>query len=196
MSVAEEKEALRQKLRTILAEMSARQKASESTLICEQLIRQPLWQQARSVLLFHPLPDEPDIRPLITEALRQGKTLTLPRYSATDRLYEAAWVRNRTTDLVPGRFRIPEPAPSCPSFNLKHLDLTLVPGLGFTLDGSRLGRGNGFYDRLLTRVSGATCGIAFDRQITVEVPIEAHDTRLSCILTPTSWRPDVSQPRF
>jgi 5-formyltetrahydrofolate cyclo-ligase len=65
--------------------------------------------------------------------------------------------------------------------------LVLVPGVAFDSHGRRLGRGKGFYDQLLAFVRGTKCGVAFDEQIVPEIPIEPHDVRLNCILTPTRW---------
>jgi 5-formyltetrahydrofolate cyclo-ligase len=63
----------------------------------------------------------------------------------------------------------------------------MVPGIGFSLNGCRLGRGKGYFDRLLSGVSGWKCGVAFDWQVTVEIPAEEHDIRLNSIVTPTRW---------
>jgi len=68
---------------------------------------------------------------------------------------------------------------------LSRLDLILVPGVAFDLCGCRLGRGGGFYDRLLAETHGVKCGIAFDEQITGEVPTGEHDLQMDFILTPT-----------
>ena len=89
--------------------------------------------------------------------------------------------------LQPGAFGIREPGPACPLFDLKKLDLLLVPGVGFAFDGSRLGRGKGHYDRMLAETTGFKCGVAFDWQLLVEIPGERHDICLDCILTPTRW---------
>jgi 5-formyltetrahydrofolate cyclo-ligase len=70
---------------------------------------------------------------------------------------------------------------------MNRLDFALVPGLGFTTDGRRLGRGKGYYDRVLAQVRGFKCGVAFDQQIVDEIPAEPHDAQLDCILTPTRW---------
>ena len=75
----------------------------------------------------------------------------------------------------------------CARFPLKHLDLALVPGVGFDVTGHRLGRGRGFYDRLLAEFSGIKCGVAFDHQFVAQIPAEKHDVRMNCILTPTRW---------
>jgi 5-formyltetrahydrofolate cyclo-ligase len=93
------------------------------------------------------------------------------------------------TDLQPGAFGISEPAPGCEVVDLKTLDLVLVPGVGFALNGFRLGRGKGHFDRLLAQIPGFKCGVAFDWQVAVEIPTEPHDVQLNCILTPTRWHP-------
>jgi 5-formyltetrahydrofolate cyclo-ligase len=67
------------------------------------------------------------------------------------------------------------------------LDFILVPGVAFDLSGRRLGRGKGYYDRLLKQTRGTTCGVAFDEQIVGEIPVEPHDLNVNCILTPTRW---------
>ncbi|MBP9903534.1 MAG: 5-formyltetrahydrofolate cyclo-ligase, partial [Verrucomicrobia bacterium] len=70
---------------------------------------------------------------------------------------------------------------------LNRLDLVLVPGVAFDPRGGRLGRGQGYYDRLLAGVRGTKCGVAFDEQIVDAVPVGPLDIRLNCILTPTRW---------
>jgi 5-formyltetrahydrofolate cyclo-ligase len=131
--------------------------------------------------------DEPDIWPAFEFILRQGLTVALPRYDETKQSYVACIIRSLSRDLVAGRYGIREPGPDCGEHPLNLLDLILVPGLAFDLRGRRLGRGAGHYDRLLTGVRGTTCGIAFDEQISGELPVEPHDVFIDCILTPTRW---------
>ena len=151
------------------------------------LEEQPLWQNAQSILFFAPLPDELDIWPSIADALRAGRQVFLPQFVANTNSYVACHVRTAETDLKLGQFGIREPIESCPQIPLNRLDLILVPGVAFDLHGRRLGRGKGFYDRLLAAVRGTTCGVAFDEQIVNEVPVEPHDVHLNCILTPSRW---------
>ena len=130
---------------------------------------------------------EPDIWPTFIEALASGKQLSLLRYSPDGDRYVPCLVRDLSRDLQPGQYGILEPGPQCPIFDLMRLDLALVPGIGFTLNGGRLGRGKGYYDRLLAEVPALKCGVAFDCQIASEFPMEPHDVQLNCILTPTRW---------
>jgi len=60
-----------------------------------------------------------------------------------------------------------------------------VPGMAFDWSGNRLGRGRGFYDRLLEKVSGIKCGVGYDFQLLEKIPVEAHDAKVNFILTPS-----------
>ena len=99
-------------------------------------------------------------------------------------------------DLATGKFGIREPRSHCGEILLNHLDLALVPGVGFDLKGRRLGRGRGFYDRLLAQISGTKCGVGFDEQIVEAIPTEPHDVHLNYILTPTRWSKVAVDARF
>jgi 5-formyltetrahydrofolate cyclo-ligase len=185
--IQEAKRALRQKVRAELANMTDAERATASAQARALLAAQPRWQRARSVLFFAPLPEELDVWPLLVEALAAGKTVCLPRFAAEKNHYIACQVENPATDLKPGQFGIREPVEGCAPIPLKRLDLILVPGIAYDLHGRRLGRGKGFYDRLLAGVRGTTCGVAFDLQIVRELPVEPHDAHVDCILTPTRW---------
>ena len=65
------------------------------------------------------------------------------------------------------------------------VDVILVPGLAFTRAGQRLGRGGGFYDRLLARLPAVTwkIGVCFEVQISDAVPSEPHDVTVDCVMT-------------
>jgi 5-formyltetrahydrofolate cyclo-ligase len=123
---------------------------------------------------------------LFQVAWRAAKTLVLPQSNPATGSYAAAVVRDRESLRV-GRFGVLEPAAGCPVLPLNQLDLVLVPGVAFDLSGGRLGRGMGFYDRLLAEVRGHKCGVAYDLQIVPSVPVERHDVRVDSILTPTRW---------
>jgi 5-formyltetrahydrofolate cyclo-ligase len=181
------KTSLRQQVRARLRTISPAQHGVDSQRLCERLLTLPMWNRARIVLLFDPLHDEPDIGALISEAILAGKTIALPAFVPGTSVYAARQIIDPSRDLVPGRFGIREPAANCPEVALNRLDLALVPGVAFDTRGGRLGRGKGFYDRLLPAVNGLKCGVAFDEQIVDAVPVGPMDVRLNCILTPTRW---------
>lgn len=195
MSAAGTKAALRRQLRGELAKLSVAERAAGSAALCSRLRSQPIWKEAKSILFFSPLSDEPDIWPLALETFAMHREVILPRYVATEGRYALHRIHAGPRALETGQYGILEPTLACPEVDAKQLDLALVPGIGFTLDGGRLGRGKGYFDRLLAQVPGFKCGVAFDCQVSAEIPLEPHDVRLNCILTPTRWHLVTGQPR-
>jgi 5-formyltetrahydrofolate cyclo-ligase len=186
-SLSTSKASLRQQIRARLDGLPAAQRSAASAPLCAQLRKQPVWSAAESVLLFASLADEPDLWPLLADALSAGKTIALPAFDLVTNGYLARQVVDPDRQIVIGKFGIREPVVSCTCVPLNRLDLVLVPGVAFDLGGGRLGRGQGFYDRLLSAVNGLKCGVAFDEQIVDAVPVGPRDVRLDCILTPTRW---------
>ena len=179
------KEALRREMRAHGATLAERETAS--TALSERLHSLDCWQQAGGVLFFAPLSDEPNIYSSIQRALNEGKRSALLRFKPREQLFEPVAIINPERDLVAGHFGVREPASHCPILSMNQLDLLLVPGLAFDSRGGRLGRGKGFYDRLLAGSHGIKCGISFEWQLVESVPTEAHDAILDCIVTPTRW---------
>lgn len=178
---------LRTQIRGALGAISSAERLSASSAACALLKEQDLWRKANSILFYAPLPKELDIWPLLLEALAAGLTVALPRFSPTTQKYVACSVKDVAKDIKPGKFGIREPTDACSEIDLKRLDLALVPGVAFDMGGHRLGRGGGYYDRLLAMFGGPACGVGFDRQIVESVPAGPHDVQLNCILTPTRW---------
>jgi 5-formyltetrahydrofolate cyclo-ligase len=187
VNILEEKQALRARVKAAIASLSPPAKTAAGAAIRGRMSQSATWINAGSVLLFSPLPDEPDISDLLGSGLAGNKIVCLPRYIADSDVYEAAIVKSVETDLIRGKFSILEPAPQCPILPLNQLDLMLVPGVAFAADGARLGRGKGFYDRILQSVPARKVGIAFDEQITDHVPSEQHDVPVNAICTPRHW---------
>ena len=184
-SPAEAKTQFRSSLREALRVITADQRLSESQAAVEKMRAEPLWKGASAILFYAARADELDLSPLINTALKEGKIAALPQSSAAGD-YQAAAVMNVSGDCRPGRFGLFEPASHCPIIPLKQLDLIFVPGVGFDSSGRRLGRGKGFYDRILSQVTGLKCGVGFDLQLVSDpLPEESHDIRLDLILTPT-----------
>jgi len=181
------KAAFRAQVRLALSRLPADARLAASRQLVARLCDQPCWATARRVLLFAPLADEPDIWPLVDQALLAGKTVALPKFAAASGEYVAAVVQDRARDLRPGRFGILEPLESQPRLPLGELDLVLVPGVAFDPRGRRLGRGKGYYDRLLPQARGIKCGVAFDLQIVPELPAGPRDSKVDYVLTPTRW---------
>jgi 5-formyltetrahydrofolate cyclo-ligase len=179
------KTALRKQIRGVRQNVSPETRASASAKIRARLQEQPFWKAATAILFFAPLPGEVDVWPLLAEALVAGKTAALPRFDSQSQSYVPCQVHQLPEEIVTGRFGIREPARVCPKIPLLTLDLILVPGVAFDLSGRRLGRGQGFYDRLLAGGRCLKCGVAFEEQIVPAIPVEPLDVRMDFILTPT-----------
>ena len=180
-----QKAVLRKQIRDAVEKISPAARGTLSAQIRDRLQEQTIWKNAGSVLFFAPVSNEVDVWPLLEEALNTGKTAALPRFDSADQSYVACRVQNLRSEIVTGEFGIREPAAKCAEIPFSKFDLVLVPGVAFDLRGHRLGRGRGFYDRLLAEVRGAKCGVAFDEQLTSEVPAETLDIPVDFILTAT-----------
>lgn len=180
--IAIAKAALRATMRAALARLPVEVREVESVSLCERLELQI--RSAGIILFFAPLATEIDIWPMLEEAVGEGKTVALPWFNPATQSYVARQVTDLATDLVTGKFGVREPAESCPEIPLEAFHLVLVPGLAFDLAGRRLGRGKGYYDRLLQAAGGIKCGICHTLQLTPQIPAEPHDAKVQFILTP------------
>ncbi len=186
--ILDSKLALRRRMRAELKLITTGQRAAASAQACALLQAQTVWKEAESILFYAPMPGELDVWPLLVEALRVGKTTALPRFQAETGDYTVRVLADALADVQVGAFGIREPVARCAALSpVKKLDLLLIPGLAFDLNGHRLGRGKGYYDQLLATVRGTRIGVAFDQQIVSGVPVEPHDVRLNGLLTPTRW---------
>ena len=91
-SSADLKPSLRSRLRTELKALSAESRAAAAAELCARMNSSAAWQSARAVLLFFPVPSEPDIASLLADALAADKLLALPRFNAATQAYEAVQI--------------------------------------------------------------------------------------------------------
>ena len=139
------------------------------------------WQSAKSVAAFLALRDEPRIGSLWQ---REGsRSFCFPRASGQGpeliRISDVASLETADWQLRGERFE------ACPRVSPAEVDLFLVPGVAFTSDGKRLGRGGGFYDRLLAQASpqALKIGVCFASRVVPAIVTEAHDQRLDFVVT-------------
>ena len=128
----------------------------------------------------------------VQQALQDGKQVLLPRVNSTTKQLELFQVVGLQQDVAPGKWDIPEPLSArCRKVDdLERVDFILLPGVAFGRDGSRLGYGGGFYDKLLVRIapdSGnrhpALVAAAFSMQMVKEAPQEATDRKVEWLIT-------------
>ena len=178
-----DKAELRRMMRARLRSLGEARDA-HSRAICAAIAAQPAYVAARVVAIFDPLPSEPAVDRLWEIAARRfvyprivGDGLELVEVRSVEELSQ---VEKRT-------FREPR-VDGAVAHSLEEVDVILVPGLAFTRGGERLGRGGGFYDRLLASLPARTVrlGVCFECQIVDELPGEAHDMRVDVVVTEAS----------
>lgn len=87
-------------------------------------------------------------------------------------------------EFVQGPFGVLEPAPGSEAKDLQQIQGLLIPGLVFNKNGSRLGKGKGFYDKTLASYNGIKVGVCFEFQISsAQLPVETHDVTMDFLVT-------------
>jgi 5-formyltetrahydrofolate cyclo-ligase len=143
-----------------------------------------VFRLAKTVCCYVSLPDEVQTGPLIMRMLEAGKRVVVPKVQGRRlALFE---VRDPARELASGAFGVLEPTPGAlRPVALERLDLVLVPGLAFDRRGHRLGRGEGYFDRLLARLpkSTPTIGVCYDFQRVDRLPNEPHDQAVGAVIS-------------
>lgn len=137
----------------------------------------PEFRTAKTILLYHALPDEVDTSSFL-QSWDQDKELLLPVVKGEDLI-----IRNyHAGDLKKGSFGILEPQGKEVT-DLSTIDLIIIPGVAFDKRRNRLGRGKGYYDKLLSQTSACKVGICYDCQVIDLLPVEEHDIPMNYIIT-------------
>lgn len=181
---AGQKGAVRQHLRDVLSRLTPDQIHDRSITACGLITASPEFAAARCVMLYLSMPQEVDTAPLALRAWQQGKSVCVPKVSWEGKRMWPVEITSLQTGLTMTGPGVREPIAGKP-VPVGEIDLVIVPGLGFTAAGYRIGRGMGFYDRFLAQGDfiGVSCGLAFDEQIVPELPILDHDIPLSMLAT-------------
>lgn len=179
-----DKTTLRQFMRERLRGIDEATRHRTSAAIITQIVS---WVAAQrhgiTVSLFGGLKNEPELLPrLLVELKELGACLTCFQIDSGELRPRQVQSMN---DLKRGQMNVWEPESHCPAVEIASLDLILVPGLAFTRDGRRLGRGGGYYDRLLAHPDcrAHRIGVGYDLQVVEAIPVESHDQRVHEIIT-------------
>lgn len=192
------KAAIRRMLRDRIDAISAPDKHSRSIAACGWLTRTTDFQNARVVMIYLSTPEEVDTAPLALRCWQAGKTVVAPKVSWDQKRMLPVEISSLQTGLTRTGPGISEPISGKP-VPIDLIDLVIVPGIGFTPSGLRIGRGLGFYDRFLAQPDfiGRSCGLAFEDQIVETLPTLDHDIPLSMLVTEQGVRrfaPSCIQP--
>lgn len=178
-----QKNALRAEMRARLAALDPAEHRERSRQLLARLRELPALRLARRALVFAPLPTEPDIDPLWTLGALADKLCAYPRVEG---MAMRAYYVHGLADLKPTRWNLREPPMvAAREAELADFHVVLVPGLMFDAQGTRLGRGGGYYDRFLADASRHTVlvGCCFALQRAKELPRAAHDVSMDYVVT-------------
>lgn len=188
-SVAGEEAAARKQ--SLREELTARRKAMTPELIDSRglkvqarFLATPYYQKARTVALYAPIRGEVPTRDILIAALQDDKIVCYPLSHVHGRILSFRAIKSES-ELEPGRLGVREPTNSSELIAVDQIDLFVVPGLGFSRDGKRLGRGGGYYDATLRAASGRSrrVGLAFNEQIVEALPTTPDDVDMDLVVT-------------
>ena len=170
---------LKRELRTLM-----RQKKGQFTQqqLCELSLPivnriMPMLVDARVVVAYYSLPDEVDTHHMINLLVTEGKTVYLPKVVSDEDMVLCRYTGAES--LREGAFGIMEPAGTELSV-VEAVDVVLVPGMAFDVEGNRLGRGKGYYDRVLAKLPDMyKIGVCFPFQLYNEIPATNLDVLMN-----------------
>lgn len=176
----ENKAEVRKRMRELKRAVPMEEKLRRSEGIMRQVEAMPEFANAKVVLLYWSMADEVQTHAFV-EKWHRDKMLLLPCVQGDDLV-----LRQYTGPecMVAGeQFGIGEP--SGPEYtDLERINLIIVPGVAFDRKGNRMGRGRGFYDRMLKSTPNALkFGVAFDFQLLDDIPVEPHDVKMDRVIT-------------
>lgn len=179
-SVYERKQALRKIIQTTKRSYSEKELSSFSVTAMQRLEATTLFQQAQCIALYYPLWGEVDTSSLL-ERWYQQKCLLLPVVVGDDLIFRRYYGKS---SMQVGAYGILEPIEIDAKVTLPAMDLIVVPGIAFDKQLNRMGRGKGFYDKLLSKdAQGVKLGLCFDFQLRADVPVEPFDISMDFVVT-------------
>ena len=178
LMITEKKKILRRSIAELKSRYDFQWKCDASHRILQHLENLDLFKSANTVLIYHALPDEVQTSQFL-ERWFGKKRIVLPLVVGDDLV-----LKEFSPDkIVPGYKGIPEPSFEALTVNPNEVELAVIPGVAFDQDCYRLGRGKGFYDRLIPFLKAPLVGLAFDFQIVDKVPVEIFDRKLDMVVT-------------
>ena len=178
MSVSIEKAALRKHLLEKRDATSAELRDIASKRIHENLKKNSSFIDAKNIACYSPIGSEVDTHDIMLNILEQGKNLLLPRIIDDNIQF---YIVPNLEKLEKGSFEIMEPKDSCEK--AKKIDCVLIPTVGASKLGVRLGYGKGYYDRFLSSTNAVKISLTYSKQIIKSIPSDLHDIKIDWIVT-------------
>lgn len=176
--IMDEKKALRIEIRQLKRACPLEERRRKSLSVWKAVERDEVFQQAETVLAYWSMDDEVYTHDFVNK-WAGSKTLLLPCVKGDE--LELRYFDGEER-LQPGEgYAIPEPVGELFA-DWGKIDLILVPGVAFDKSGNRLGRGKGYYDKVLKQTGAYKLGVCFDFQLVERVPVEPHDVKMDRVV--------------
>ena len=175
-----DKKGLRRMMRARNRAVSAEEREAASARIFSRVESSPAFERAHCVAAFCALGDEPATQEVLDRWLMSGRRVVVPRVEGDEmQFYDYA-----PEAVASGAFGIAEPSSQARLCLPSEIDLVVVPGVAFTREGMRLGRGKGYYDKYLAKSDfrAYTVGVGYAHQLTENLPTEPHDRGLEEVI--------------
>ena len=137
-----------------------------------------IFRNAKKIACYYPIGSEVLTQNIMQELLGDGKEISLPKVQEDDLIFRKI---TGLKDLEKGAFGIMEPKDNCPEVN--DIDVVLVPTVGITKNGFRLGYGHGFYDRFISKSNAKTISLTYSKQIVKSIPVSENDEKIDWVVT-------------
>ncbi len=172
-----DKSDIRRKIKNLRMMLLEREKESAAEEVFSQLEKTAAFIMAENILMYHSLPDELQTIKFLKK-WHDRKRFFLPRVNGVN-LDILPYEESR---LELGSFHIEEPTGDNVA-DVNDIELMIIPAVAFDRKGNRLGRGKGFYDRLLSTSRATKIGVGYEFQLFDSIPSEAHDVPMDMIIT-------------
>lgn len=172
-----EKSDIRRKIKNLRMMLSEMEKSSAADEVFAQLEKTAAFMMADNILMYHSLPDELSTLRFLKK-WHDRKHFFLPRVNGVN----LDILPYEETRLELGSFHIEEPTGD-DTVDVDEIELMIVPAVAFDRKGNRLGRGKGFYDRLLASSKATKIGVGYEFQLFDSLPAEPHDIPMDMVIT-------------
>ena len=172
-----EKSDIRRKIKNLRMMLSEMDKASAAEEVFAQLEKTAAFMMADNILMYHSLPDELQTIKFL-QKWHDRKRFFLPRVNGVN----LDILPYEETRLELGSFHIEEPTGD-DVVDVDDIELMVIPAVAFDRKGNRLGRGKGFYDRLLSTSKATKIGVGYEFQLFDDLPSEPHDVAMDMVIT-------------
>ena len=172
-----DKERIRHRIRAYKELLSDEQRRAAADAVFSRLEELAAFMMAENVLMYHSLPDELQTHSFLDKWAGR-KRFFLPRVNGVN-LDILPYDKSR---LHLGSFHIEEPDGD-ETASVEEMEMIVVPAVAYDKKGNRMGRGKGYYDRLMENSKATKVGVAYDFQMIDEIDSEAHDVKVDIVIT-------------